>query len=652
LTTRDVFSELILPARTESVGRARHEMMALAAQLGLDGSGDLELVTSELTSNAVKGAAAEIHLRLSRGDTVLRLEVDDDGPGEPHVVEGTESGGWGLHVVEEVSTAWGVIPLPAGGKTVWAEIPIDTQADPSRRVVPGDPLAAPKMAPEWFRDALDSMQDLVGLHHAVRDAQGEVVDFEVLYLNPAAERSNTPAGGSPPEVVGRRLRDIHPPGDIEAVIQAFATVVATGEAVLVDDLPLRAPFAPSRSPDRRFTIAVSKFGDGVLVVARDVTDQHAARRHLEDVNRKFEAAQELAHIGIWGIDFATGVFSGSDELGRIFGVDGGGELEWRPGMIFDVIHPEDRDRVRQVIDQAPATGGKISTEARLVRPDGEARMVAVHARITYDDAGEPTGVWGTAQDVTDQRKAEHALRETSDELAREQLMVDRLQRAILPRLPELDGLEVAGRYLPAGTGARVGGDWYDVFLLDDTHLVFSVGDVAGHGLLAASLMAQLRNALRGAAYCGASPRDALAAVDRLVADHASDEFATCIYGAIDLGAHRLVWANAGHPPLLLADGGATAYLPIADQPPLGVGAMHAQVHERAIGSGALLLAFTDGLIEQPAEPLDVGLDRLREVVDAHLAEPLDELCELLGMSMFQGRERRDDVCVLALRTHT
>jgi PAS domain S-box-containing protein len=648
VTTRDVFSELILPARTESVGRARHEVMAMAAQLGLDGSGDLELITSELTSNAVKDSAAEVRIRLSRGDAVLRIEVDDDGPGAPHLLEGSESGGWGLRVVEEVSTAWGVIPLPAGGKTVWAEIPIDPFGDTPRRVLPTEALPSAEMAPEWFRDALDSMLDLVALHRAVRDSAGEITDFEVLYTNPASARRNRPYGW-PADLSGRRLRDLHAPDDIDSVVQALAEVVTTGEAVLLDQLPLHASLA-SLGLEGCFTIAVSKFGDGVLVVARDVTEQYRARRHLEDVNRKFEAAQELAHIGIWGIDFASGVFSGSDELGRIFGVEGGGEVGWHPGMVFDAIHPDDRDRVQKVVDQAPATDGKISTEARMLRPDGEERTLAVHARITYDEQGEPTGVWGTAQDVTDQRNAEHALRETTDELAREQTMVDLLQRAILPRLPELAGLEVAARYLPAGTGARVGGDWYDAFLLDDGRVVFSIGDVAGHGIEAASLMAQLRNALRGAAYCGASPDEALAAVDRLVADHADDEFATCIFGAIDLAAQRLVWANAGHPPLLLAADGTAAYLPTADQPPLGVGATAAHVHERVMPRGSLLLAYTDGLIEQPAEPLDVGLERLLGVVSAHHDEPVDQLCEILGMSMFQGRERRDDVCVLALRT--
>ncbi len=254
--------------------------------------------------------------------------------------------------------------------------------------------------------------------------------------------------------------------------------------------------------------------------------------------------------------------------------------------------------------------------------------MAVHARITLD-GGQATGVWGTAQDVTEQRQAEHALDETTSELAREQTIVDQLQRAILPRLPELPDLEVAARYLPAGSGARVGGDWYDVFLVDEDRLVFSIGDVAGHGLGAASLMAQLRNALRGAAYCGASPSDALTAIDRLVVDHAGDEFATCIFGTVHLGDHRVEWANAGHPPLLVAHRGRPpVYLATADQPPLGVGANRGKIHEDHVGPGSLLLAYTDGLIEQPDESLDVGLARLLEVVDKHRDDPLDDLCEV------------------------
>jgi PAS domain S-box-containing protein len=642
------FDELILPARIESVGRARHQILSMAAELGIDGAGDLELITSELTSNAVKDSTHEIRLRLSRGDAVLRLEVDDDGPGLPRLIDGTDAGGWGLRLVDEVSTAWGVIPMPNGGKTVWAEVPAEVLGEVPTHRRPSDVREPKQMAPEWFRDALDAMLDLVGLLRAVRDEDGKIVDFQVLYSNPARTEALVPANGNPKGVL---LRDLHPGPGIGPMIEVFAGVVESGESTLVEEVGAATTIADRRI-EGTYTIAVSKFGDGVLAVARDVTQQRAARQHLEDVNRKFEAAQELAHIGIWGIDFATGMITVSDELARIFGYPHGGEVDWHQGMVFEAVHPDDRARVRDVVERAAIGDGILSTEARVVRPDGDERQVAVHARISFDEEGAPTGVWGTGQDVTAQRAAEHALEETTSELAREQTMVDQLQRAILPRLPERPGLEVAARYLPAGSGARVGGDWYDVFPVGDDDLAFSIGDVAGHGLDAASLMAQLRNALRGAAYCGASPIEALAAIDRLVSDHAGDEFATCIFGVLHLAAHRVEWANAGHPPLLLVpEGGAPGYLETADQPPLGVGADRGKIHEREIGPGSLLLAYTDGLIEQPDENLDIGLARLRDLVDQHRGEALDELCENIGMSMFEQRVRRDDVCVLALRTN-
>ena len=230
------------------------------------------------------------------------------------------------------------------------------------------------------------------------------------------------------------------------------------------------------------------------------------------------------------------------------------------------------------------------------------------------------------------------------------MIVDQLQRAILPRLPEVDGCEVAARYLVAGGATRVGGDWYDVFVDRDRRLVFSIGDVAGHGLEAASMMAQLRNSLRGAAYSGATPSEALAAVDRLVVDQATDEFATCTFATLDLDSRRLEWANAGHPPMLLAaPGRPPEYLAIADQPPLGTGAEGCLVHELELSAGTLLLAYTDGLVEQPAESLDIGLARLRDLLEGCREQPVDAVCETVGMSMFSERERRDDVCILALR---
>jgi serine phosphatase RsbU (regulator of sigma subunit)/PAS domain-containing protein len=501
-------------------------------------------------------------------------------------------------------------------------------------------------AADWMRDALDAMADLVGVHRPVHDGEGVIVDFELVYANPARRSL---VGDPAADLVGARLRDLHPDGRVERLVETYATVLESGRSVLIEELPLRTQ-ADGIVVDGCYTVAVSRFGDGVLAVAYDVTERQVERLRLADINHKFEAAQALAHIGIWAVDFDTGVATGSDELGRILGAGGGGEIEWRPGLVFDVIHPEDRGRLRDLIDHARDHDGRLATEARLVRLDGETRRVAVHAQITYDRGGVPNGVWGTVQDVTDQRLAEEALRETTSELAREQLLVERLQRAILPRLPERPGVEVAARYLPAGSGSRVGGDWYDVFLVGDDRLVFSIGDVAGHGIAAASLMAQLRNALRGAAYCVTDPAEVLHAVDRLVVEHAGDEFATCTFASLQLDRRRLHWANAGHPPLLIAERGQPPrYLATAGRPPLGVGVDLDEVHELEIVDGTLLIAYTDGLVEQVDESLDVGLRRLLAAVEVHRDEPLEALCESLSMVMFEGRVRRDDVCLLALR---
>jgi PAS domain S-box-containing protein len=502
------------------------------------------------------------------------------------------------------------------------------------------------VGPDWVREALDSMTDLVGVHRAVRDADGRIVDFELLYVNPARRAL---VGDLDDDLVGTRLRDIHPGREVDQLIEAYARVLETGRSELIEELPLRTQ-GEDLAIDGCYTLAISRFGDGVLAVACDVTDLLADRLRLADTNRKFEAAQALAHIGIWSIDFATGLASGSDELGRILGAGRGGNIKWRPGLVFEAIHPEDRARIHALIDEARTTEGRLATEARVLRGDGTSRTVSVHAQINYGDDGEPSGVWGTMQDVTEQRAAEAALRETTSELAREQLLVERLQRAILPRLPTRADVQVAARYLPAGTGTRVGGDWYDVFLVGDHELAFSIGDVAGHGLDAASLMAQLRNALRGAAYCLDDPAQALHAVDQLVVEHAGDEFATCAVGRLDLDTGRLRWANAGHPPLLVVESGqAPRYLAMAGRPPLGMGAAHDVVHELTIGPDSLLLAYTDGLIEQVDESLDVGLARLLDVVERHVAAPLEHLCEAMSIEMFEGRVRRDDVCLLALR---
>src|SRR5205823_4108766 len=115
-------------------------------------------------------------------------------------------------------------------------------------------------------------------------------------------------------------------------------------------------------------------------------------------------------------------------------------------------------------------------EYRIRRPDGTERVLVGRARLSLGPGGEPLRMVGTVQDVTDDRRAE-----------REHRIAEALQRSLLPdRLPEIPGLGLAARYVPATTDMEVGGDWYDVVQLPGGRIGIAIGDVAGHGLRAAA----------------------------------------------------------------------------------------------------------------------------------------------------------------------
>ena len=132
-------------------------------------------------------------------------------------------------------------------------------------------------------------------------------------------------------------------------------------------------------------------------------------------------------------------------------------------------------------------------EVRIVRPDGTERILRGQARTEVDESGRPFRMVGTVQEITETKQAE-----------REHRIAETLQRSLLPdRLPEIPGVTLAARYVPATADMEVGGDWYDVVPLPDGHLGLAIGDVAGHGLRAASTMGQLRMALDQ--YTGVAP---------------------------------------------------------------------------------------------------------------------------------------------------
>lgn len=255
------------------------------------------------------------------------------------------------------------------------------------------------------------------------------------------------------------------------------------------------------------------------------------------------------------------------------------------------------------------------------------------------------------RDVTERARRDRALAESSARLAREHDTVLALQAALLPRvLPRVDGLEIAAEYVAATEGVEVGGDWFDVFLLPDGHVAVCVGDVAGKGIEAAQVMAQLRSAGRVAALAGQGPAEVMASKNNLMIMGELGPFATTTFTRYDPRTGEIVWISAGHlPPLLVrADGRPPELLPTPEDPPIGVvpGAEFTR-QKLVLELGDRLVLYTDGLVERRGESIVDGMERLRQLVPADADAATT--CRTLLEALRSGADRPDDICVVTLR---
>ncbi|MFJ4632435.1 SpoIIE family protein phosphatase [Streptomyces sp. NPDC088847] len=242
--------------------------------------------------------------------------------------------------------------------------------------------------------------------------------------------------------------------------------------------------------------------------------------------------------------------------------------------------------------------------------------------------------------------------------ARERSTALALQHSLLPRdLPGQAAVEVAHRYLPSGSLAGIGGDWFDVIPLSGSRVGLVVGDVVGHGIASSATMGRLRTAVRTLADVDLPPDELLTHLDDLVTHLATDDTAdevaelgaTCLYAVYDPVSRHLAMAAAGHPPpaVVLPDGTASL-VPITAGPPLGVGGLPFESVELELPEGATIALYTDGLIEDRERDLDHATDALCRALLTPV-ESLDALCDAVLKAVMPA-EPSDDVALLLVRT--
>lgn len=310
-----------------------------------------------------------------------------------------------------------------------------------------------------------------------------------------------------------------------------------------------------------------------------------------------------------------------------------------------------RDMVRQVYDESLAARIprlEDPTWTGLVVPVKAAgRVLGVMSLVSEAWGGDPPEqVRYAAEGLAGRAGIAIA---NADSFERARLTAKLLTDALLPaELPAIAGHEVAARYIPSR--GQVAGDWFDVAHLPSGRFLLGMGDVAGQGIPASALMAQLRNAARGLAVGDESPAAILHGLALLTAEDDPASLASALYAILDPAEGVLRWAAAGHVAPLRWDGEDAVPVDAAQRPPLGApGDVPAPEHEMRLGPGEALVLVSDGVLERRGEDIGERFESLRSLVARHGSRPAAGLVELLVNVLCD--EPEDDCCVLVLKRH-
>ncbi|HYN96905.1 MAG TPA: SpoIIE family protein phosphatase [Pilimelia sp.] len=500
---------------------------------------------------------------------------------------------------------------------------------------------------QLVQQVLDSIPGAVAWLAPTRDDAGTVTDYVMAAVSADAVDI---AGRSGTQLVGITLSTAYPATAEGPLWQAYEEVLTTGEPRDVGPITYQG-HGEGIPAESQISVRARRLGSGLLVTWVRHDDE---ARYAERVAR----TERLGNLG-WGEwDLVSGDIYWSDQLYRIYDRDPAlGPA--RNDEYAALTLPEDRP-LHTDAAAAFARGEAVDITYRL-RLNGEVRHLRTVADAVRDAAGQPLRIYGIVQDVTARETArarladvERQLREQEETLRAEHRLAADLQHIILPIPKEpidLPGLRVAVRYLPAEQASRVGGDWFHAAPAPDGGILLAVGDVAGHGLAAATTMAQLRHALAALALTTTGePAELLTQLNKLMCAGQSAATATAVIARYDPLSRQLTWAQAGHPAPLRASRGVTTPMP---RPP---GMLLGAVPDAEYGTATttlelqdILLFYTDGLVEHRDHSLAEGLAPVITTLDAvSKRRPEDQPLAAL-LAQLPPANPNDDTCVVAVR---
>ncbi|WP_406335589.1 SpoIIE family protein phosphatase [Streptomyces sp. NBC_00203] len=528
-------------------------------------------------------------------------------------------------------------------------------------------------------------------------------DLRWVSVNPALERIN----GLPEEaVLGRRVGEVLPHLDVEAIESRMRLVLASGKPLLDQQTVGRTA---TDSEEHAFSESYHRIEDaegrvlGLAMAVIDVSERQHAAAEVSEARERLsviadagvrigttldlqQTARELADVAVPQLAdlAAVDVLEAVVAHGTTAAITGEAHAEFRAlavaaGYLTDAIHAADpvgelaTYSSTRIITQCVREARPILVEQvdsammRRIARDSHAaqtlRLAGVHSYLAVPlmARGEVLGTLSLYRTINSRSFDEQDRILASELAARAAICVDNarlygrersaaltLQRSLLPPAPvDHEGLDIAARYLPALS--EVGGDWYDVLPLSRGRTGLIVGDVMGKGVQAAAIMGQLSTATRALARLDPPPAELLGHLDD-IAGSLGDTIATCVYAVCDPRRGTCELSSAGHlPPVMIRPDGRADLLDIPGGVPLGVGGVDFGTMEQELPAGSLLALYTDGLVESRTEPIDTGLETMMRLLQStHYS--LERTSDMLLSAL--RPEPDDDVALLLVRTRT
>lgn len=559
------------------------------------------------------------------------------------------------------------------------------------------PVAKAESLERW---GFEHMPGLLGILDA---------DLRAVHTNSELQRA---VGLADDQMRGLRVPECFPHPDTEKIERAMLVVLECGERRCVD-LFLSVP---GEQREHAWSVALAPLRDatgrtrGVCFAARDTTRESDARERLlllNDASNRIGTSLNVTRVAQQLVEVTVPRFADHASVDLFIGIEAGKEP---PSDTAGQPVTLRRAAVRSILEDAPEAGVAPGETATYPAGSPAAECLAAGQPVILELRDEAVASWkahdpdrlerlravgvhsvllapmrargrtlGFAAFLRHRRQDpfEDEDRILAEEIAahaavcldnarryiREHTTAETLQRSLLPSsLPDHSAVEIATRYLPAGSPAGVGGDWFDVVPLSGARVALVIGDVVGHGLQASAAMARLRTAMRTLADMDLPPEELLTHLDDVVIPLTTEDggvgtdaqivggmAATCLYAVYDPASRRCAFARAGHPPPVVKRSGGTAdVLDLPVGPPLGLGGLPFEAAEVELPEGSILALYTDGLVQPRGHDPDEGLVALRRILNQS-TESLEATCDAILADLL-SEPPEDDVALLLVRT--